>query len=189
MWLVGMMGAGKSSLGPRLAARLGRTFFDSDKEIECRAGCSVAEIFAKEGEAAFRRRERECIEALADSGAVVALGGGAIAEPGAAERLAQLGWVVYLRASPEQLLRRLGRAEGRPLLQGLDAAARLARLTELLARRRAAYETAAVSVDSGDDAGSDEVIAELARRLAELEGRLDASRDVGKAQGSGRKGR
>jgi len=169
VWLVGMMGAGKSSLGPRLAARLGRAFYDSDDEIARRAGCSVQQIFEREGEAAFRRRERACIEELGATGAVVALGGGAIAQPGASRRLAELGWVIYLKASPEQLLARLAGGEGRPLLAGLDEAQRLARLRDLLAERCEAYETAVVQVDSGDDGRLGEVVSELVRRIEGLE--------------------
>jgi shikimate kinase len=169
VWLVGMMGAGKSSLGPQLAARLGRRFYDSDDEVARRAGCSVPEIFAQKGEAAFRRLERACIEALAGEGAVVALGGGAIAQPGTARRLAELGWVVYLKASAEQLLARLGEGEGRPLLAGLDEVERLARLRELLELRRGDYETAVIQIESGDDGRVGEVVSELARRIEALE--------------------
>ncbi len=152
IWLVGMMGAGKSAVGRALAARLGRPFADSDAEVERAAGRSVKAIFESEGEAGFRRREREAIEALADGDRVVALGGGAIAQPGAAARLAQTGTVVYLKASPEALLARVGSGRRRPLLHGLDPAGRLEKLRELLDARRAAYETASVVVCSeGDD--------------------------------------
>jgi len=78
LWLVGMMGAGKSAVGRELARRLGRPFLDTDREIEAERGIAIAEIFAREGEAAFRAVEREMVERLAGRSAVVALGGGAL---------------------------------------------------------------------------------------------------------------
>ena len=93
-WLVGMMGAGKSTLGPALALALGRPFVDADAALERAAGATIAELFATKGEPAFRRLERELMEELAGSDAVVALGGGAIAQPGAAAWLCARGTVV-----------------------------------------------------------------------------------------------
>jgi len=148
IWLVGMMGAGKSSVGPLLARSLQRRFVDSDREIERTAGMAVAEIFAVEGERGFRERERALVDTLSRAADVVALGGGAIAQPGAAERLAAAGTIVYLKASPEELLRRLGDCSNRPLLGGLEPAARRAKLERLLAERASAYETAAIAVDT-----------------------------------------
>jgi len=164
IWLVGMMGAGKSAVGAALARRLGRRFVDADADIEARAGRSVAAIFAEEGEAGFRLRERAAIEALAGSGGVVALGGGAVAQPGARERLAASGRIVWLRARPATLLARVGRGEGRPLLAGLDEAGRLERLAGLLAERAPHYAAADLVLDT-DDRGVDELAAELAAKL------------------------
>jgi shikimate kinase len=144
-----MMGVGKSTAGPVLAARLGCAFFDLDDEIEKQVGASVAEIFARDGEAGFRRLERECLEGFSQGTAVVALGGGTIAQPGVSQLLAEWGTVVYLKATPEQLMGRLGDGGGRPLLEGLDAAGRLARLEGLLAEREIYYTTARVIVDAG----------------------------------------
>jgi shikimate kinase len=143
-----MMGAGKSAVGRALAARLGCGFVDSDAEIEKAAGASVREIFEREGEAGFRARERSVLDSLAGQPLVVALGGGAIAQPGAPELLATSGTVVWLRASPDTLAGRIGDAETRPLLRGLDPAARTARLSALLAERTPAYETARIAVDT-----------------------------------------
>jgi 3-dehydroquinate synthase len=165
IWLVGAMGAGKSAVGARLAARLGLPFVDADAEIERAAGLRVAEIFAREGEAGFRARERAAIEALAGRPAVVALGGGAIAQPGAAERLAATGTVVWLRARPETLAARVGDAADRPLLAGLGPAARLARLAALLAEREPCYATAHVAIDT-DGIDAETVAERLAVRLA-----------------------
>jgi shikimate kinase len=159
-----MMGAGKSTVGASLARRLGRRFVDTDAEVERAAGRSVAEIFAGEGEAGFRRRERAAIEACRDAAAVVALGGGAIAQPGAREALGRAGRVVYLRARPATLLARIGDAASRPLLAGLPPAGQLARLEALLAERRAAYEAAELVIDT-DGLAAEEVAERLAKRL------------------------
>lgn len=165
LWLVGMMGAGKSVAGRALARRLGRRFLDTDREIERRAGRSIAAIFASEGEAGFRQRERRAIEAAAGRGSVVALGGGAIAQPGMAAWLAKRGTVVYLRARPETLLVRIGSAATRPLLRDLAPRERRRRLTQLLAERSAAYESAQLVVDT-DGCSPAEVVAAIERGLA-----------------------
>lgn len=164
-----MMGSGKSTVGVALARRLSRPFVDTDVEIECAAGSSVAEIFEREGEAVFREREREAIAKWEGEPAVVALGGGAIAQPGAAKRLSRCGTIVYLRARPETLLARLGEAGTRPLLRGLDRQGRQRRIEAILRERRDAYATAAVTVDT-DGLDPEQVAREIA-------GRLDA-RDV-----------
>lgn len=153
-----MMGSGKTTVGEQLARRMGRPFVDTDAEIEREAGDSVAGIFAREGEAGFRARERAVVEALAGRAAVVSLGGGAVAQPGVAARLAASGTVVYLRARPETLLRRVGDDAQRPLLRGLDAAGRLARLRDLLAERAVHYEGAALTLDTDD--GTPEALAD-----------------------------
>ncbi len=159
-----MMGAGKSSIGPQLARRLGRRFIDTDAEVERSVGRRVAEIFERDGEPAFRRHERAAIEACCGEAAVVALGGGAIAQPGARERLAGAGIVIYLRARPETLLARVGDADSRPLLRDLDPAAQKARLASLLAERRDAYESAAIVIDT-DDQPVEALVEQLAKRI------------------------
>jgi shikimate kinase len=160
-----MMGCGKSTVGAMLARRLSRRFVDTDAEIERTAGQSVAEIFEHEGERAFRERERGVIDAWAGRPVVVALGGGAIAQPGAPARLARDGTVVYLRARPETLLRRIGEAETRPLLRGLPASARRERLCALLEERGPAYESATLVVDT-DGREPEAIVGELTDRLA-----------------------
>jgi 3-dehydroquinate synthase len=161
-----MMGAGKSSVGAALARRLGRRFVDTDAEVERAGGMSVSEIFERQGETAFRTLERAAIEALEGETCVVALGGGAIAQPGAAEWLAARGTVVYLRARPESLLQRVGFGAGRPLLAGAEGPERLERLRELLAERAPHYESAAIVVDT-DDLELDRVVEAVARQLAD----------------------
>ncbi|MCP5070545.1 MAG: shikimate kinase [bacterium] len=166
IWLVGMMGAGKSAVGEALAANLGLPFCDADDEIEREAGVGIPKIFEAEGEAGFRARERGVIAAWAGKRAVISLGGGAIAEPGQAKALAAAGTVVYLRATAPTLLERVGQGESRPLLSGLDAEGRLRRLTSLLEQRSGAYETASLVIDTdGREVGA--LAAELAKRLEE----------------------
>lgn len=165
VWLVGMMGSGKTTVGRALARRLALPFVDTDAEIERDAGMSVARIFSLEGEAGFRRRERDAIGAVAGRAAVVSLGGGAIAQPGSADRLAATGTIVYLRARPRTLLGRLGAAESRPLLRGLDETERLAKIESLLAERSAQYERAEVVIDT-DGSTPAALAAMLAGRLA-----------------------
>jgi shikimate kinase len=164
VWLVGMMGAGKSSVGPGLAHRLHLDFLDVDREVEARAGASVAALFAEAGEAAFRRLEREAWEKVAGRPLVAALGGGAIAQPGAAERLAATGTIVWLRARPETLLARIGDPANRPLLAGVPEAERAERLRRLLAEREPCYARAHVVLDT-DGLGVAEIVDAVARRL------------------------
>ncbi len=166
IWLVGMMGAGKSAVGVELAARLGVRFVDTDAEVERAAGASVAEIFAREGEASFREQERAAIAAVAGERAVVALGGGAVAQPGVGAQLAASGTRVWLRARPETLAARVaGGSEERPLLRGLDAGGRRQRLAALLAEREPHYAASEIAVDT-DDLAPEEVGVLLAERLA-----------------------
>lgn len=165
IWLVGMMGAGKSAVGARLAARLALPFHDTDAEIEREAEASVTELFAREGEAGFRAREQKAIEGLLGRRAVVALGGGALTVPGTLEKLEAHGRLVYLRARPETLVARVGEAGARPLLRGLDAEGRRAKLGALLARREPDYARAGLVVDV-DDADLETVVARVASRLA-----------------------
>jgi shikimate kinase len=164
IWLVGMMGAGKSAVGPVLARSLARRFVDTDAEIERSAGMTVSEIFSTEGERAFRERERQLIEDLSSGSDVVALGGGAIAQPGGAALLGRTGSVVYLKASASSLLGRLGDCSERPLLRDLAPEGRLARLETLLAERASAYETAVIAVDT-ERRTLEAVAEEILRRL------------------------
>ena len=168
IWLVGMMGAGKSTVGPPLAARLRRRFVDTDDVIVERAGKSIAAIFAEDGEAAFRALEADVVAEAGAEGAVVAVGGGAVAEPGAAERLAHSGTLVYLRARPETLIERIGDPASRPLLAELEPEERVCRIRALLREREPAYATAKVivDVDEWDEAALAEQIGE---RLTALE--------------------
>ena len=140
--LVGFMGSGKSTVGRLLAARLGVPFHDSDEVLEAREGRSIAEVFATDGEAAFRRRERETIAALLDGPeAVLALGGGAVQDE-STRAVLTAHTVVYLAASLDALRARVGDDPSRPMLQR-------AGVEGLYARRLPLYEQVAdVVVDS-----------------------------------------
>lgn len=167
LWLVGMMGAGKSTLGPVIAARLRRRFVDTDQEIERRARASIPGIFEAEGESGFRVREAEVVASLEGSGAVVALGGGALGQAAVRERLLQSGIVVYLEASPESLVERVGEAEDRPLLRGRSREERLSRIRELLSEREAEYRQAHITLNT-EVWDVEALAAELEERLAPI---------------------
>jgi shikimate kinase len=146
--LVGMMGAGKSSVGKRLARRLSLPFADADTEIEQAAGKTIPEIFAHHGEPAFRDGEKKVIARLLETGPMVlATGGGAFMNAETREAIARLGVSVWLKAELDLLLRRVRRRDDRPLLKTEDPAGTLARLIDL---RYPVYAEAAVTVVSQD---------------------------------------
>jgi shikimate kinase len=164
IWLVGMMGAGKSAVGRALARELRRPFHDVDALVERSAGRPVAAIFEADGEPRFRALERAEIDRLASSGAVVALGGGAIAQPGVRGVLKRSGRIVWLQARPDTILERIGDAGARPLLAGLDEAARREKLLRLLDERRHHYAAADFGVVT-DGRAIEGVAREIAARL------------------------
>lgn len=164
IWLVGLMGAGKSSVGKLLAKRLGVEFIDSDAVIVEEAGASIAEIFDCKGETHFRELERAIIQKCVGKNAVVALGGGAIAQLGMSALLARTGTVVYLRARVATLVERVAEATDRPLLNGLPAKERTQRLEALLKKRAVHYETAQIVLDT-DGLDRVQVVEQLIARL------------------------
>jgi shikimate kinase len=138
--LVGLRGVGKTTIGKAAARQLGRPFLDFDQEIERRAGMEVREIFRLRGEDHFRALEFALSEELsATGGMVLSPGGGWITQQKSVELLRSTGRIIYLRASPEAVARRLRRVETRPLLAGRDP---VVALRELYEKRRALYETA-----------------------------------------------
>ncbi|MDD3828600.1 MAG: shikimate kinase, partial [Anaerolineae bacterium] len=157
--VTGFMGTGKTAAGRELARRLGRPFFDMDAEIEARAGCSIHDMFARVGEATFRRLEAAlCRELAARQGLVIATGGGALLAADNREILAASGHVVCLQASPDEIRRRVEGGDERPLLAG-DAGQAIDRL---LAERAAAYGAFPLQVDTtglGVDEVADRVLA------------------------------
>lgn len=163
VFLVGPMGAGKTTVGKRLAELRGMEFLDSDHEVEARTGVDVAFIFEKEGEAGFRRREKQVIaELTGGSGIVLATGGGAVLDPENRQHLAGRGYVVYLRASVEQQLRRTSHSDHRPLLQTGD---RRQVLESLFAVRDPLYREVADLVLETDGRNARLLAAEIDRQL------------------------
>jgi len=148
VFIVGLMGAGKTSVGKLLAKRLNKTFFDSDLEIEHRAGVSLSMIFEIEGEQGFRKRETAILKELTSlKDIVLATGGGAVLSEENRTRLSKNGVVIYLRATVNELLKRVQHDKKRPLLRAQD---RCALFNELLARRGPLYkEISDIIVDSG----------------------------------------
>jgi shikimate kinase len=161
--LVGLMGAGKSSIGRRLGQALGLPFIDADSEIESAAGASIEEIFARDGEAVFRNGERRVIARLLDGPAqVLATGGGAFMDPITRGLIRERAISVWLRADLETLLVRVSRRNNRPLLTAGDPRAVLARLID---ERYPVYAEADITIDTVE--GPPE--ATLAKVIAALE--------------------
>jgi shikimate kinase len=158
------MGSGKTAVGRQLARRLGYRFVDSDAEIERRTGVDIPFIFEKEGEAGFRLREREVIDALsAEAGIVLATGGGAVLAGESRRWLAERGIVVYLETSVEQQLSRTRRSRHRPLLYTDDPRARL---QSLMAEREPLYRSIAAITVRTDGRKVGSVVDEIEARLA-----------------------
>ncbi len=132
IFLVGMMGAGKSTVGLRLARQLDRPFLDVDRELEARLGVDIPTVFELEGEVGFRRRESALLDELTlGRGQVVATGGGAVLADCNRKALADRGLVVFLKASPSDLWQRLRRDRQRPLLRTENPRQRVEQLVEL----------------------------------------------------------
>lgn len=162
--LVGMMGAGKSSVGRKLAARLAVPFFDADTEVEAAAGMSVARVFETLGEAEFRKGERRVIARLLDKPVhVLATGGGAFMDDETRDLIRRRAVSVWLRASLDTLAERTGRRDDRPLLQGGNPREILHRL---MTEREPVYAQADVTVDS-DTRPTDETVDRVLKALAE----------------------
>lgn len=165
VFLVGLMGAGKTTVGRALAKELKYQFLDSDHEIESRTGVKVQTIFEIEGEAGFRQREKQVIDELtARERVVLATGGGAVIDPENRRILQERGRVIYLAASPETLHERLRSDRSRPLLQKGD---RQQVIRELLQRRDPLYrEVAHIVVEVGHGQAA-QLARQIARQLAE----------------------
>lgn len=165
LYLVGPMGAGKSTIGRLLSSELNLEFIDSDREIEARCGANIPWIFDKEGEAGFRAREESAIDDLTQMpGILLATGGGVVMRPLNRKHLATRGTVVYLRTSVEQQLARTSRDKNRPLLQTEDPKQVL---SDLFAQRDPLYQEIADIVIQTDQRNPKNVVNEILRRLAE----------------------
>ena len=146
--LVGLMGAGKSCIGKRLAQHFGLPFVDADREIETAAGCSISDFFELHGEQAFRDGERRVIaRLLGNPQHVLATGGGAFMDAQTRHMIKDKSISIWLRAELDQLLKRVGRRNDRPLLKNVD---QRTKLSELIDVRYPVYAEADIVVDSAD---------------------------------------
>jgi shikimate kinase len=177
--LVGMMGAGKSSVGRRVALRLGIPFVDADTEIEKAAGMSISDIFAIRGEGEFRAGEARVILRLLEGGPqVLATGGGAFINPDTRAAIAAKGISIWLKAEPDVLMKRIKRRQDRPLLHTADPAATL---RKLLDEREPVYALADLTVQSRE-VTHDRIVDEIVGAIA---GRIGAPCAVPPASGEG----
>lgn len=143
--LIGFMGTGKTTLGQLLANQLGWAWVDTDNLIEKEAGMAIPEIFATKGESVFRQMETEALEKLAGvKQHIITTGGGIVLKPRNVELLRQLGWVVGLQASVEAIVKRVGEASSRPLLEDNPEM----RIRALLEQRKYAYDFADQTIDT-----------------------------------------
>lgn len=166
LFLIGPMGAGKSTIGKQLAKELKLEFFDADQEIEARTGANIAWIFDVEGEEGFRKREAAVIDELSQcQGIVLATGGGAILNADNRNRLAARGTVVYLYTTVEQQMRRTARDKRRPLLQTQTPETPESVLRELMAFRDPLYREVADVVVATDGKTVRAVAIEVIRML------------------------
>lgn len=137
LWLVGMMGSGKTVAGRLAAEHLGVPFVDVDEVISTRHGASIPQLWTEKGETFFREEEMSVIEGVAGSEGIVSTGGGAVIEPANRRLMSASGTVVWLQAHPQAIVSRLQKSQGRPLLDGAED--RDTRLAVLLEERSAAY--------------------------------------------------
>ena len=169
--LVGLMGAGKSAIGRKLAARLGLRFVDADREIETAANMAIPDIFASYGEAEFRRLEASVMARLLDGGAhVLATGGGAFIDAGTRRTIAEKGISVWLSADLDLLMKRVSRKSGRPLLNDDDPRAVMRTLIDA---RYPVYAEADVTVPSRDVSKEHMADAVIGALRAHLDGAPD----------------
>jgi shikimate kinase len=148
IFLIGFMGTGKTTVGHRLAERLGWSLHDSDEEIVRREGRTISEIFAAEGEPYFRQRESEMLAELsARDRAVITTGGGAVLAESNRDLLRRSGLVVALEATVDEIVRRVSADENRPLLQA-EASERRQRVEQLMAARKGLYDFAELRVNT-----------------------------------------
>ena len=162
LWRVGMMGAGKSTVGLLVAEHLGRPFVDLDEVVAAAAGASIPDVFRVEGEAGFRRREAAALAGIAGSEAVVACGGGTVVDPGNVALLRRTGIVAWLAAPVAVLAERVGDGMERPLAGAGEAA-----LQALASSREAAYARAAHCRIETGGRSPEEVAEEVMRRWSE----------------------
>lgn len=158
--LIGFMGCGKSSVGIKLSYRLKRTIIDTDKWIEKKQKMTVSDIFARDGEAAFRQMETDCLKELIEiaDGQIISVGGGLPMKEENHALLKELGRVIYLKITPEAVYERLKGDTTRPLLQVEDP---MQRISELLAYRGPVYEKCADVIIEVSDKSFEEILEQI----------------------------
>jgi len=162
LWLLGLSGSGKSTVGPRLAQALGLPWLDTDAEIVRESGKSIPEIFAQEGEEAFREKESAVLAKVAAGPAsVIACGGGIVLRETNRQTMASTGLRIYLQADPATLIRRLRSSRNRPLLSGKSLEETLA---AQLAQRAPGYEESEIQIEV-DRLKPDEVVGAIRQKL------------------------
>ena len=166
IFLVGLMGAGKSTIGKQLARELGKQFRDSDSEIEKRTGVNIDVIFDIEGEQGFRQRETRILKELVEErGIVLATGGGAVLAPENRQLLSDNGLIIYLKASAEHLAGRVKLDRRRPLLQTGD---KLAKIRELMTQRDPVYQQLADLVVETNNRSIPRVVREISKMIKQI---------------------
>lgn len=166
IFLIGPMGAGKTTVGMQLAKHLGKRFLDSDSEIEERTGVKISLIFELEGEAGFRKREKAMIEELTGKDQLVlATGGGAVLDADNRAFLMSRGFVIYLNVPIDILVERTSRNRNRPLLEVEDPRARI---IEIMEQRESIYREMADMIVTTDERGVRHVVTTIENRLATL---------------------
>ena len=166
IFLVGLMGAGKSTIGKQLARELGKQFRDSDSEIEKRTGVNIDVIFDIEGEQGFRQRETRILKELVEErGIVLATGGGAVLAPENRQLLSDNGLIIYLKASAEHLAGRVKLDRRRPLLQTGD---KLAKIRELMTQRDPVYQQLADLVVETNNRSIPRVVREISKMVKQI---------------------
>lgn len=161
--LIGFMGAGKTTIGQKLARRLQMDFVDTDQQIEKEQHCTVSKIFRDKGEVQFRRMETELLSRLLDcENTVISVGGGLPVQTENHEYLKKLGITVYLKAAKETLIERLKGGTGRPLLQGGELEHKI---TDLMKKRESIYESVADTILKTDQKTPGQIVDELERIL------------------------
>ncbi len=174
VYLIGPMGSGKTTIGQRLAKKLGLEFLDNDHELQAQTGASINLIFDLEGEAGFRKRETDMLKKLtARKGVLLATGGGSILAKENRELLASTGTVIYLRTSVSQQIRRLTRDKSRPLLQSGDRKEKLIRLAE---ERNPLYEDLADITFQSQNRSLESVTEALYRTILAYRGQQEGQR-------------
>ncbi|NBC66612.1 MAG: shikimate kinase [Bacteroidetes bacterium] len=169
VFLCGMMGSGKSTIGEKLADKLGVPFEDLDSVIEETEGMSIPEIFEQKQEKGFRRIERnQLIQLAGDVKGVLALGGGSLQNQQIVDHLKIYGWLIFIDASRADILNRLSDPTGRPMLESVDAIAE--RINSLFDERLQYYEQAHFSIQT-ENKSVDEITTEIVKKLTIYEGR------------------